>query len=206
MWQKGFTLVELLVVMAVMAIVGVVVFVNIETVSQDQVLNKALDDVQSLSRVAQSNATSGLMCYPGRPTLSWIMEFPSSDRRQAHLKCFYSVNCSSFDTSNPQCDMNGDGTIDSTDQDLWISDPTTGYKSVKTITLENATVANFAGTGCLTTGDIFLRFANVSGQLTLPPSSSTSTCSALTVTLTNALDTSRTKSFTINQGGAVNAN
>lgn len=62
MREKGYTLVELLVVMAIIALLGVVVFINSQTYGQDQILNRAIGQVQSALRLVQNNATSGLIC------------------------------------------------------------------------------------------------------------------------------------------------
>lgn len=60
--RLGFTLVELLVVISIMAILGVVAFVNFKDFAQDQVINKAIGQIQTALRLAQANATSGVTC------------------------------------------------------------------------------------------------------------------------------------------------
>lgn len=60
--RLGFTLVELLVVISIMAILGVVAFVNFKDFAQDQFVNKAIGQIQTALRLAQANATSGVTC------------------------------------------------------------------------------------------------------------------------------------------------
>lgn len=62
MKRNAFTLIELLVVMAIMAILGSVVFVNFKGFAQDQILNKTIGEIQTYLRLAQTNATAGVVC------------------------------------------------------------------------------------------------------------------------------------------------
>lgn len=59
---RAFTLIELLVVIAITAILGVVAFVNFKDFAQDQILNKAQGQIQTYLRLAQANATAGVIC------------------------------------------------------------------------------------------------------------------------------------------------
>lgn len=60
--MKGFTLVELLVVMSIIALLGIFGFANFKRLAQSQVVNKAVIQVQTALREAQSNATAGVLC------------------------------------------------------------------------------------------------------------------------------------------------
>lgn len=60
--KNGFTLVEILVVMGVMAIIGVVVFANFRNGKEEQLLQKALSETQSVLKLAQSNASASVVC------------------------------------------------------------------------------------------------------------------------------------------------
>lgn len=62
MKSAGYTLVELLVVISIMSMLAVVGFVNFRGISSDQVTIKAVGQIQTLLRLAQSNATSGTLC------------------------------------------------------------------------------------------------------------------------------------------------
>ena len=81
----GFTLIELLVVLTIMAVLSIIVFVNFKTFSQDQILNKALGQIQSFLREAQSNATASLACG-GSGGVSWAVKF-SADKVNLELVC-----------------------------------------------------------------------------------------------------------------------
>lgn len=77
----GFTLVELLVVITIMAIVGAYAFSNFGSFGEDQKLKSAAQDIQSLLRQAQTNASTGVQCSNG----SWQVEFANTTT--VNLKC-----------------------------------------------------------------------------------------------------------------------
>lgn len=77
----GYTLVELLVVMAIMAIVGVFAFANFKDFSRDQIVSQASDQVKTLLRIAQNSATSSTVCE-GEGGVSWAVNFLDSSRVQ----------------------------------------------------------------------------------------------------------------------------
>lgn len=79
---SGFTLVELLVVITIMAIVGAYAFSNFGSFGEDQKLKSATQDIQSLLRQAQTNASTGVQCSNG----SWQVEF-AADNKTINLKC-----------------------------------------------------------------------------------------------------------------------
>lgn len=62
MRPAGYTLIELLVVISIISIMTVVGFVNFKDFSSDQITVKAIGQIQSVLRVAQSNATSSVLC------------------------------------------------------------------------------------------------------------------------------------------------
>lgn len=88
--QTGYTLIELLVVIAIIAILGVVAFVNYQTFAQDQILNRAIGQIQSALRLTQSNATSGVVCIDSANNtyggVSWSIQF-TADRTKIHVYC-----------------------------------------------------------------------------------------------------------------------
>lgn len=83
--KNGYTLIELLIVLTIMAILSIVVFINYKTFSQDQILNKALGQVQTMLRLAQSNATASLNCGSSSG-VSWAVQF-LLDKRTLELTC-----------------------------------------------------------------------------------------------------------------------
>ncbi len=74
MHSSGYTLVELLVVIAIIALLAVVGFVSFRGFSEKQGPKNAAGQIQSLIRLAQSNATSSTMCN-GQPAESWYLVF-----------------------------------------------------------------------------------------------------------------------------------
>lgn len=85
MRKSGFTLIELIVVISIISLLTIVGFVNFKTFSTDQVVIKAAGQVQSLLRLAQSNATSSTTCN-GLGVKSWQITF-TSNSSNIYLKC-----------------------------------------------------------------------------------------------------------------------
>lgn len=104
--KTGFTLIEILVVISILAIVGIMSFANFGSLKQDQALKSAASDLQSLVRLAQSNATSRLQC--GSDTVSganWILEF-KSDQKTISLACQVLSDLPPSPTPTPIFDRN----------------------------------------------------------------------------------------------------
>lgn len=81
---RGFTLVEMLVVIAVMALIGTFTLANFRTFGEDQSLKQGVLDIQSQLRSAQTNATANYKCNTGYGA-TWQVEFASST--VVNLKC-----------------------------------------------------------------------------------------------------------------------
>lgn len=79
MRSSGYTLIELLVVITILGILSVVMFLNIKNSSQDLALDKNIDEVQTMLRLAQSNATAAVKCN-GSSAISWMVEFDTSQQ------------------------------------------------------------------------------------------------------------------------------
>lgn len=84
MRHSGFTLVELLVVITIMAIIGTVTLVNYGDFGEDQNLKSAVLDVQSQLRAAQTNATTNLKCNT-QSNAVWQVEY--NNATTINLKC-----------------------------------------------------------------------------------------------------------------------
>lgn len=84
MRSAGFTFIELLVVISVMSIFGVVAFVNFKDFSSEQIVDKALGQIQSILRLAQSNATASVLCET-EGGVSWAVNF--KDATHIELLC-----------------------------------------------------------------------------------------------------------------------
>lgn len=83
--RRGYTLIELLIAAAIISVLSAVVFINFRTFSQDQILNKAAGEIQSILREAQSNATSSFACS-GSGGVSWAVKF-KQDKVSLDLTC-----------------------------------------------------------------------------------------------------------------------
>lgn len=95
---RGFTLIELLVVIVIMSILGTFAIANYRSFGQDKELESIALDIQSLVRVAQTNATTGKKCIPridpASPAKAWSNDFfRQEDGDKITLACSY-VNAS----------------------------------------------------------------------------------------------------------------
>lgn len=86
MRSAGYTLIELLVVISIISILSVVGFVNFKDFSSDQVAVKAVGQVQTYLRLAQSNATSSTICPGQGGATSWSVVF-TNDAKTIQLRC-----------------------------------------------------------------------------------------------------------------------
>lgn len=86
--QKGFTFVELLVVISIMAVMAVVSFARFATLKEEQTLKVAVNQLQSFVRTAQTNATTGVKCSNVSTDVSgtWFVEF--RDSKNVDLGCY----------------------------------------------------------------------------------------------------------------------
>ena len=88
----GYTLIELMVVIAIIAILSLVGFVNFKSFSVNQIPVKAAGQVQSYLRLAQSNATTSTLCN-GLTANNWFLTFsiPKPVTVSVELGCSNSV-------------------------------------------------------------------------------------------------------------------
>lgn len=84
--KNGFTLVEILVAVTIMAFLGIVAIVNFKGVSSDTILSKAQGQIQSYLRIAQINATSSILC-DGMGGAGWSIRFRTDDKAKLDLNC-----------------------------------------------------------------------------------------------------------------------
>lgn len=85
MRSAGYTLIELLVVISIISIMSVMGFISFKGFASDQVSKKAAGQVQTILRLAQSNATSATLCN-GQGALSWYLKF-LSNAKTIELHC-----------------------------------------------------------------------------------------------------------------------
>lgn len=82
--MKGYSLVELLVVMSILSIVGLFTFINLGTFREDKSLENNSGALQSLIRDAQAKAGSRVKCDSAAGA-TWTVEFSSN--KTVNLKC-----------------------------------------------------------------------------------------------------------------------
>lgn len=81
--QKGFTLIELMVVITITAVIGVFTLSNYRSFGEDQNLKSAVLDIQSQFRAAQTNAQTNVKCDTANGAV-WQIEL---NRGSVKLKC-----------------------------------------------------------------------------------------------------------------------
>ena len=191
MKSAGYTFIELLVVISIISIMSISGFVYFKNFSQDQMIAKAIGQIQTYFRLAQSNATASTNCPNPAATkgvISWFITLSDTTIK---------LGCNTTDKSGNSYIL-----------------------SNKTYTLENAKVDSVIGADCgatssvSTTSSLTLVFSTGSGSLSFSSSSDTSTCLASDTwafTVKNTSDTgscddspNNCKKFTISKGGAIN--
>ncbi len=82
--RTGYTLIELLVVISILSVMAVVGFINFNFFASTQIISKAAGQIQTLLRLAQSNATSSTLCNNQGAT-SWSLRFVNTSTIE--LRC-----------------------------------------------------------------------------------------------------------------------
>ena len=84
MRSAGFTLIELLVVISIISILSVMGYANYKDFATNQIAKKAVGQIQTYLRLAQSNATTSTLCN-GQGSTSWSLKF--KDPSTVELRC-----------------------------------------------------------------------------------------------------------------------
>lgn len=171
----GFTLVELLVVLAIMAIVGVFTLANYKSFGEDQNLKSAVLDIQSLLKQSQANASTGASCSGQYNDVRWCVEFAND--KTINLRCSTALNACSTAAIQKSVQLGISNYIN------------IGINSVSGM-----------GTGC-TSGLSFpftVNFPKLKGDIGF----GVANCASLRITLKND-KTGSSKDLTIEQGGRI---
>jgi prepilin-type N-terminal cleavage/methylation domain-containing protein len=73
-FNKGFTLIEILITIAILALVLGISIPNLRRFNQDQGLAEGVSNIVQVLRQAQSNTMSGIRCSNGKPSSDWSIE------------------------------------------------------------------------------------------------------------------------------------
>lgn len=84
---SGFTLVELMIVIAIISVASIVVLPNIKNIKDEQNLTSAAVEMQTYLRSAQANAASGFGTCSNRQNLGWEVVFTSINNYQIKSIC-----------------------------------------------------------------------------------------------------------------------
>ncbi len=175
--QRGFTLIELVVVVAIMGVVGAFTLANFRSFGDDQKLKNGLLDIQSMLRTAQTNTTTNVKCdtkYGAR----WSVAFVNSGTLE--LGCMEPSGL----IQNPwnQATLKKTLTLDSS------------------ITIKNASLSPSAQ--CPGSQPFSVVFSPIDGTIFFYKSPSEYlNCTTATITLQNTK--SQTKTFVIEKGGRI---
>ncbi len=176
----GFTLVELLVAISVMAILSVASFAKFAVLREDQYLKNASSEIQSFIRFAQTNATSNIACTPTLGGTPWTLTF-SPDK--IDLSCQgSSLKTLTLSNNIRICSIN--------------------YSGCSTSDACSPTADTFTGSGLVTTA-----FSPLTGQITFSdprctPASGLAGSANMVITL-KKIGGSDTKPVTLSRGGSV---
>ncbi len=106
MSESGYTLIELLVVISIISIMSVMGFISFKGFAEDQATKKAEGQIQSLLRLAQSNATTSTLCN-GQGATSWSLKFVDSTHMELHCDPG-DVKAREYTFENAQVEVKGD--------------------------------------------------------------------------------------------------
>ena len=111
MRSSGFTLIELLVVISIIGILSVMGYANYRDFAANQIAKKAVGQIQTYLRLAQSNATTSTLCN-GEGATSWSLKF--ADPSNIELHCNSSSALKTLNLENATVAITGEGncTID----------------------------------------------------------------------------------------------
>lgn len=86
--MRGFTLIEILISISILALIAAISLPNIRKFGEDELIKAAASNLTQFLRKAQANAQTGVKCPNGEISQSWVVDFvPASVK--ADLLCMY---------------------------------------------------------------------------------------------------------------------
>lgn len=85
--NNGFTLVELMIVIAITAVASVIVLPNLRNIKDEQLLSTSAVQMQTDLRSAQSNAASGFGTCANRQNIGWEIVFNDANTYKIKMIC-----------------------------------------------------------------------------------------------------------------------
>lgn len=101
--MRGFTLIELMVVIAIIAILVVIAVPSYNDYNNNQKLTEAANQLQTVLRQAQNNAQTGTVCKSnstGYKAPTWVIKL-NSDRYSVYPSCDFSTAIAGTPTPSP---------------------------------------------------------------------------------------------------------
>lgn len=84
--KNGFTLVEILVAIAIISIISVIAIPNFRRFSEETVLKNEVSTLVQVLKKAQSNAQASLNCADGKASRKWSVDLSAAGSHQYSLK------------------------------------------------------------------------------------------------------------------------
>lgn len=91
-FQRGFTLIEILITIAIISLGAAVAIPNLNNFNQNQGLTNAAADIKNLIKKAQSNAQAGITCSDASQSKSVSWNIEPSGVSMMKLTCTYYIN------------------------------------------------------------------------------------------------------------------
>lgn len=85
--NSGFTLIEIIMSLAIIAMIGVFALPTFKRYADEQILRNATQEITQLVRKAQNSSQSRIKCADGNPSAAWGVRFRTSTSYEFVSKC-----------------------------------------------------------------------------------------------------------------------
>lgn len=195
--QTGFTLVEIMVVVAITAVIGIVAVTSFRSFREDQDLQSSFAGIQAQLRVVQTNAMTNFNCK-GNSALGWSAKFSASVvAGQTRYKL--ENNCQYAGVSAPTGCLLNAGIVTCT---------TNTFSMEPKIVIDKIYTSESCQVTALSAESVTITFASLNGAASFGATSSTCIAASTTPTLTISLVNTKPQPNTslllgIDMGGAI---